>query len=152
MMTETSESKYLSTFFITLVLFLVFIVIVYFISDFVLKEEETLKRITLSTSSNEILASNIFEVDEDDYYVIVYNSKDDALGMVSNIIQKYENEDIYLVDLAKVFNKNIISNVSNLNTSNVNDLRVTDEAIIRVEKGKNIENIDMISKYESFFE
>jgi len=149
---ETSEEKYLSTFFITLGLLLVFILIVYFISDFVLKEEEILKSVTLNVDSNEILASNIFDVADDNYYVIVYNSKKDTLGMVSYITQQYEDKNIYVVDLAKTFNKNIISNTLSINTSDINEFKVKNEAIIKIKDGKNIESIDVIGKYKSFFE
>jgi len=92
----------------------------------------------------EIVAGETFNRESEDstYYVLMYdfNNKNNA-SKYSNIYSIYYakggTEKIYVVDLAKKFNtKYLTDDKSKVNISSIENLKVVDGTLIKVEKGK----------------
>lgn len=93
-----------------------------------------------SNVSNKILASKIFEQAEESYYVYFYdfNSEDEKLASaIGNI-----SDTVYRVNTNDGFNKNYVStsDKGNSNAKSLNDLKVINPTLIKV-------NNDTISEY-----
>lgn len=94
----------------------------------------------------EILAGETFNKGKEDstYYVLMYNfENENTASSYSNIYNVYYQaggqDKIYVVDLAKNFNsKYVTDNSSNVNISSIENLKVVDGTLIKIENGKAI--------------
>ena len=104
------------------------------------KSEETAENSSDSSVANKILASKIFEQQEDSYYVYFYdfNSEDEKLANSIGGI----NGTVYRVNTNDGFNKNYVttSDKGNSNAKELKDLKVINPTLIKV-------NNDTISEY-----
>ncbi|MBQ6539334.1 MAG: hypothetical protein IJL76_03565 [Bacilli bacterium] len=86
-----------------------------------------------------ILAGSSLKQSEDSYLVVFYSDDDE----IFNAITEYEGlgkEAIYYVDLTDGLNKYVISDKPNFDVKSAADLRVKDPTVIKVKKGKIVEN------------
>ena len=99
------------------------------------------KKKNVEIQNVEILAGETFNKKDEKYYVLMYNFDGDNAVDYSNIYsvyyQKGGNEKIYVVDLNKKFNSNYITdNNSKVNITSIDNLKVVDGTLIKVENGK----------------
>lgn len=85
---------------------------------------------------NKILASEVLKQSEEEYYVYYYDPSDED-SSVSSIISSL-NEEVYRVDLSSDFNSSYIGESSGI-VERIEDLKVSNPTVIRVESGKIVE-------------
>lgn len=92
---------------------------------------------------NKILINNILNQNKDEYYVLVYNDVSDYNGYYYYYLQKYMKEEeslsTYMVDINDSFNKSYKSEVSNLYVDNILDIRINEDALLKINNGRIIE-------------
>lgn len=121
--------------------------LMYFLTTRILSKEVTKKRkqseVTESTIQYEkILAGESFTMEQEEYYVVYYDSTDTNL---SSTIATYQADKkdikLYSVDLNDGMNKKYITN-SDINTSSIENLKVKNPTLIHF---KNKEVVDTIT-------
>ena len=141
------EKSFINRFMMTIGLVLLSLVVLYlFIGIFVTKSitfgksnEEDPKEVTIDKST--ILASQIFDQKEDEYYVLVYNP-DDKVYDIGQFISLYTSKEdsitLYKVDSTKKFNSNyIVEKDSNKNPTNLEELKIISPTLIKI-SSKNV--------------
>lgn len=141
---NTSELKKLIIFIvITIVLFGVF----YVISLFIDSEN---KEATVDSSTDEvtviqydeILVGTALNQNSDSYYVLI--TSDDNLNDVYSVYKSaYELKDealkMYTADIDSPFNKDYIAEESNFSISQISDLKIKEDTLIKIEDSKLVE-------------
>ena len=121
--------------------------LMYFLTTRILSKEVTKKRkqseVTESTIQYEkILAGESFTMEQEEYYVVYYDSTDTNL---SSTIATYQSDKkdikLYSVDLNDGMNKKYITD-SDINTSSIENLKVKNPTLIHF---KNKEVVDTIT-------
>lgn len=86
--------------------------------------------------SNKILASSTFNQPDSVYYVYFYNFSDEDESIASAIYNLTNNK-VYRVDTSSGLNKKYVTEDSgNKNVSNINNLKVKDPTIIKIDNDK----------------
>jgi len=101
------------------------------------KEAETIQDI-------EIMAGNIFNRTESEYYVLLYDFKGDNKSYGDTFYSVYDNKTdkikMYKVNLGSGLNKSYVAEkASDVNTSSGTALKVVDLTLIKVKGGKAVE-------------
>ena len=144
---DDEEKNFLSRFVMTIGIVLGALIVLYlFIGIFVTKtisfnndkdEEENVVTIDNST----ILASQIFDQKEDEYYVLIYDPNDkvhDIEQFVSLYSSKEDSITLYKVDSSKKFNSNyIVEKDSNKTPTNYSELKIITPTLIKI-NSKNV--------------
>lgn len=102
---------------------------------------------------DEIVAGDIFNKTDSIYYVLIYdfNSQDvDAINYLLN--SSGLSYVIYRVDLSNKFNSFIYSDVSNLNTTNINNFKVKETTLIKIKNGNLIDTAEGLENVMSYFD
>ena len=91
----------------------------------------------------EILAGETFNRSQSSYYVLMYDFNSDDSVKLASFYDLYNGTNgtnkIYIVDLAKKFSsKYITDDKSKVNVSNIDNLKVMDPILIKVEDGKGV--------------
>lgn len=111
------------------------------------KEEEKTEATIDNTT---ILAGNIFSINEEKYYVLIYNvnEKNNLLKDWVNYFKSNNETNLYVVDSENKMNsKFIVDKESNTNPSNVEDLKIISPTLMIIENKEvtaYIEGIDEI--------
>lgn len=121
----------------------------YFITEVVVKNKDKNStddnqggiKIEADIQYEKILMGSLFEQNESDYYVYVYDKEDVMTEIYSQYISSYNNLSSYLkvykVDLSEDYNKSYIATESYLSGGNITDIKVTGTTLIRI-KDKQI--------------
>lgn len=134
---------------IVAVVFGIFYVITLFITkDDTTNTNPTDESNTVTIQYDEILAGNILEQKESEYYVLVYYPEDQYVPLYMNHLSYYkmtvENAvRYYTVDMSDIFNKQFVGEESVLNVTDSKDFKFSQTALLRIKNGK------VISTYES---
>ena len=121
--------------------------LMYFLTTKILSEEVTKKRkqneVTESSIQYEkILAGESFTMDQEEYYVVYYDSTDTELSKTISTYQADKKDiKLYSVDLNDGMNKKYITD-SDINTSSIENLKVKNPTLIHF---KNKEVVDTIT-------
>lgn len=119
--------------------------IFYVITLFVTKDETTSDLPEESYSAtiqyDEILAGNIFDQKDDDYYVLVYYPEDQYVSLYMSYLSYYEMTvenatRYYTVNMSDVFNNQFVADESVLNVTDSKDFRFSQTALLRIKNGK----------------
>lgn len=107
----------------------------------------------------EIIAGQILNRNDKDYYVLLFNFTDTYASYYLSIKDTYVKKDkalpVYIVDLEKDINKGIVAEDSkNIKTyvDNVNSLKVSNPTLIRIKDHKIVQSIEDRGKIIEFFE
>lgn len=107
----------------------------------------------------EIIAGQILNRNDKDYYVLLFNFTDTYASYYLSIKDTYVKKDkalpVYIVDLEKDINKGIVAEDSkNIKTyvDNVNSLKVSNPTLIRIKDHKVVQSIEDRDKIIEFFE
>ena len=139
---DEEEKNFVSRFVMTIGLVLVALVALYlFVGIFITKSisfgkkdnEETTE---VASDKTTILASQIFDQKEDEYYVLVYDTTDEVHN-IEQFLNLYKTKSgslpVYKVDSSKKFNSNyIVTEDSNKNPESINDLRIIVPSLIKI--------------------
>jgi len=152
---EDEEKSIVSRFVMTIGLVLVALVALYlFVGIFITKtitfKEKKEEKETVNIDKTTILASQIFDQKEEEYFVLVYNPEDKVKNIeqfLSLYNSKSDSIKVYKVDSSKKFNSNyIVEEDSNKNPSNYSELRIVSPSLIK------INNKNVVEYYEGFEE
>lgn len=139
---DAEEKSIVSRFVMTIGLILLALVALYlFVGIFITKsisfgkkdKEETTE---VASDKTTILASQIFDQKEDEYYVLVYDTTDEVHN-IEQFLNLYKTKSgslpVYKVDSSKKFNSNyIVTEDSNKNPESINDLRIITPSLIKI--------------------
>ena len=131
---EKNQIKQLISITIVLV---VIIGLIYLISAlFVTKELDWFDKkddTTIPTlATNTILASEIFKQSEEEYYVYFYDYKDEDADISSHITSKLSSSKVYKVDTNNGLNNKYVSEESNKQAKNLDELKVKAPTLIKI--------------------
>ena len=121
--------------------------LMYFLTTRILSKEVTKKRkqneVTESSIQYEkILAGESFTMDQEEYYVVYYDSTDTELSKTISTYQSDKKDiKLYSVDLNDGMNKKYITD-SDINTSSIENLKVKNPTLVHF---KNKEIVDTIT-------
>ena len=120
-------------------------------------EEETVEE--TSIQYEEIIAGQILNRSQDEYYVLLFNFTDTFASYYLSLKDSYLQNDsalpFYIVDLEKHINKDIVAETESdykANLSSLSDLKVTNPTILKVKNHKVIKNITGRENILKFFE
>jgi hypothetical protein len=113
------------------------------------KEKETIQNV-------EIMAGNLLNRDESEYYVLLYKFDGDNEKLCSGIYNVYTSKEsttkMYKVNLSSGLNKDYMTDKeAEINTSSIEGLKVIDATLLKVKDGKVVETIsgrDKLVAYE----
>lgn len=139
------DENYVNRFIFTVAIMLIVIIIGYlFIGIFVTKsisfnkDEEEKEEVTIDNTT--ILAGEIFDQKDDEYYVLIYDVSDEksVLGNWKGIYASKENAlPVYVVDSSKKLNANfIVEKDSNKSPSGYSNLKIKSPTLIKIKDGK----------------
>lgn len=141
------ERKEIKNLIITLVIIISVLLVFYFITVFITKNQNETENGT-DTETNEavidydtILVSDIYKQNPNSYYVLVIMPEDENVTSYENTLTSYSNGEnslrVYEVDLSSAFNKNYISETTDL----TGKLPVFSETtLLKIENGIITEN------------
>jgi len=151
---EISELKKLAYIFSSIiVVFLIFYGIAYLKMN---NKKSPDDEIVTSIQYEKILVSNILNQNKEDYYVLIYNDEEIYNNYYFHYISSYSKKEnslfTYLVDINNSFNSSYkaLEEASNLNVSNISDLKVKEDTLLKISNGKIIsttEGMENISTY-----
>ncbi len=158
---DEEEKNFVSRFVMTIGLVLVALVALYlFVGIFITKsisfgkkdKEETTE---VASDKTTILASQIFDQQEDEYYVLVYDTTDEVHN-IEQFLNLYKSKSgaltVYKVDSSKKFNsKYIVTDDSNKNPESINDLRIISPSLIKISSKHVSEYIEGFEEVKNVF-
>ena len=153
---DEEEKSLISRFVMTIGMVLLALVALYlFVGIFITKsitfgdkaKEDDTKEV--ATDKTTILASQIFDQNEEEYYVLVYDPND-KVHDIEQFLSLYKSKSgslvVYKVDSSKKFNSNyIVTEDSNRNPESINDLRIISPSLIKISSKS-------VSEYNEGFE
>ena len=135
----TEVSKLVKLVIIVTVIFVIF----YGITVLVNKKEENSSNNnsqTVSVQYDEILISNILIQPNDEYYVMIYDADDYDVVVYNSYLQLYQQKEdalrYYTAELDNVFNNIFKAEESNLNVSNIQQLKIKSSTLLRIRNGR----------------
>lgn len=93
-----------------------------------------------TNNSKTILASSIFKQSETTYYVYFYDFNDEDQKIKNVVDNKLATATVYRVDTSSALNKKYVSDTSNKQATTLEELKVVDSTIIKI-------NNDIIEEY-----
>ena len=141
---QSEDQNEIRRFIIIIAIIIVVILAVYFftrifVSKDLLHKEEKNPAVGTINYDMTLIGSMLNKV-EDEYFVLIYNSKDNDyvyyMGIVNNYTSDEEAKRVYIADISNELNKNYISDEENLKTDNVEEFRVSKPTLLMVKKGK----------------
>lgn len=91
---------------------------------------------------DEILATQTFNMNYGEYYVMFYDFESQGSSLYKSIMSKYldsnKNAKIYTVDLSKGINKVYIGEEGNAKVSNAEGLKINGPTVIKINNGQNV--------------
>ena len=159
---DEEEKSIVSRFIMTIGLILIVLVALYlFVGIFVTKsitfgkdkDEEQTKEV--ASDKTTILASQLFDQKEDEYYVLVYDTTDEVHN-IEQFLNLYKSKSgaltVYKVDSSKKFNsKYIVTEDSNKNPESINDLRIITPSLIKISSKHLSEYIEGFEEVKNVF-
>ena len=158
---DDEEKGFVNRFVMTIGIVLLSLVVLYlFIGIFVTKtisfnKDETEEKEEAVIDNSIILASQIFNQKEDEYYVLVYNPEEKVYDLTSFISIYQGKEDaikLYKVDSTKKFNSNyIVEKDSNKNPTSYDDLKIISPTLIKINSKTVTEYIEGFEEVKNVF-
>lgn len=134
--------KFVTTLAVTLLILVLvyFLIGVFYTKEIDFKKDDKETKEDISVDNTTIMLGQLFDQNEDEYYVLVYDFDDKVLS-ISSWLSVYQSDDdaikVYKVDSSKKFNnKYIVKKDSNKNASSLEDLKVISPTLIKIKDGK----------------
>ncbi len=144
---------------VILVLALVYLLTALATGEIKLGNKKTQDTTESTIQYEEIIAGQIMNRQQDEYYVLVFNFTDDESSYYLSLKDSYgQNEDalpFYLVDLEKGFNQSLILEEGEEYTqkpTNIQDLKVKSPTLLRIKNKKVTERIETSEKLKEYLE
>lgn len=153
---RTEEQQEIKKFIIILLIVVLIVVGMYFLTKNVVKKDDASKnnneKTEITFDYEKIILGELLNRPYDEYYVLIYNSKDAKVNAYSNIVSTYKAKEnslkIYIADLNDSMNEKFYSKEdSNPKAKSIADLKLSDLTLIKVKNkqiNKYVENQDSI--------
>lgn len=164
---ETEEQVELKQFIKILIVLIILVVGVYFLTrifvtkDLFNKKEETSETTPGSINYSTTLIGNMFNKEDKEYYVLMYDTEDIQAAYYSGFISNYSKNDkhlkIYFANLSNPLNKKFVVENNegvNINTTDFNEFKVGNIGLLKISEGKitkaitNVEEIATELEYK----
>lgn len=142
---DTDFAKYIKIILIITAVLL----FIYFITYFIVNKDGKTKEQESTTNNatiqyEEILASKMFNQNNNEYYVFIYDKDDNYLNTFNTYLSLYNYKEgskkVYKINLGSDFNK-IIKGEKNIHlVSNVKDFRTTNTTLIKIKNKRVVES------------
>lgn len=137
-LTMTSPKSIFKVFIIIVVTLLVF-----YLLTFLILNKKTKFTSNASINYTKILAGETFDMNNEEYLVFFYNSKDDEAATYADLVSRYRSKKehlaIYTVDLDEGLNKKYVGSEDNSSATNAKELSINGATLVHIKNGK-IEN------------
>lgn len=140
------DNKTIRNFIIILAIVLVVTVGLYFITKYAVKKDTTSDTSSTETTETTIsydtcIVGNMLNKNEEEYYVIIYNSNDSNSSTYSTLVTDYKALDshlaVYTIDLSNSLNEKYYNaEETNTTSDNINDLKFGDITLLKIKNGK----------------
>lgn len=146
-----------------LVAVLIFLVVFYFLTVYLLEREDTSSG-TIDTTPTvadiqyqKILAGNSFSMKDSHYFVLYYDmSLEELKSTYTNIVSTYEDNEehfpIYTVDMSSAFNKKFVFDTSNPSVQSIDNLKISGPTLIEINQGKVVAYLEGINAISDVLE
>lgn len=131
--------------FVVILLFVIYYVLAVFvtkeldISNGNTNDNSTEETTDTSSVSDKILASNIFEQKEEEYYVYFYDFNDED-DVVNSAISSITDTKVYKVDTSSSLNTNYVTeDDGNKKANDIDELKVKNPTVIKIKADKIVE-------------
>ena len=146
------DTNYVSRFILYLLILLILLIIGYLIvgifvnKTITFNKKEDKKTSDVTIDNKTILAGEIFDQKENEYYVLVYNKNEEnsILGTWKNAYTGKENAlKVYVVDSETKLNGNfIVTENGNSNAQSYSDLKIVSPTLIKISDKKIVDYIE----------
>lgn len=90
---------------------------------------------------DEILAGEVFNMSDSEYYVLFYDFNGDHAEYYDTLVSLSESK-IYTVDIGSAFNSYVVSDEGNMSVQKASDLKIKEATIVKIKDGKNISYLE----------
>ena len=138
---EYSDNSEISK-LIKLIVIVTLIVLVFYGITAILNndEEEETQDQSATIQYDEILIGNVLKQPNEEYYVMIYDDEDYDTSLYSTYLDLYKQKDeairIYTSQLNNPLNQNFKAEKSNLDISDISDLKVQSSTLLKINNGK----------------
>lgn len=146
---KTSDNNQVVLLIKIIILVTVIFVIMYFITTLITNntsssntssKEKTTNSTEGQIQYDEILIGTMLKQNNSEYYVLLKQGNDDNVTTYENSISAYSSGSnavrVYTIDLSKSFNKQFVSNKSNLLVDNIDDFKVKETTFLKIQNSK----------------
>ena len=103
-------------------------------------EEEETQDQSATIQYDEILIGNVLKQPNEEYYVMIYDDEDYDTSLYSTYLDLYKQKDeairIYTSQLNNPLNQNFKAEESNLDISDISDLKIQSSTLLKINVGK----------------
>ena len=103
-------------------------------------EEEETQDQSATIQYDEILIGNVLKQPNEEYYVMIYDDEDYDTSLYSTYLDLYKQKDeairIYTSQLNNPLNQNFKAEESNLDISDISDLKIQSSTLLKINDGK----------------
>lgn len=150
---ESEDTKEVKSLIIITLIIAAIAVGLYFFTEKVLNKKSGEEQTTVAEFNNNICTvGTMFNRPEDKYYVFLFDSTRTENSQYQTLLSNYRSKDdstkIYYVDLSKKFNSFALSDTSNKNPKNVDEVKINNNALIFIENKKVTKYYETTSDYE----
>ena len=138
---EYSDNSEISK-LIKLIVIVTLIVLVFYGITAILNndEEEETQDQSATIQYDEILIGNVLKQPNEEYYVMIYDDEDYDTSLYSTYLDLYKQKDeairIYTSQLNNPLNQNFKAEESNLDISDISDLKIQSSTLLKINDGK----------------
>ena len=151
----SSETDTAMDYFKIILIILIIFAVFYVITHFVIKKHSAVEP-EPTIQYTEVIAGNILNINNDEYYVLVEFEDDKYLPLYDTYLSKYSSKEnskpYYKVDMSKGFNKGYISNESKLDTDVTSEIRFSATTLLKIKSGKIVEKYETTEKITEVLE
>ena len=147
---ESEDTKTIKSLIFIVIGIVILVLGLYFLTDRKIQKDNNKIEETVF-DYNSALVGMILNRPYDEYYVLLYNGDADNASSYVSLYNSYsakeDGKKIYLVDLSKNLDKKYLSDNSNLNVSNIEDIKVNGSALLLINKGKITKTYEKLDDY-----
>lgn len=140
--TYSSDTEFGINYFKIIVVLIVIFAIFYLITYFVTKKDKSTE-VEPTIQYKEVIAGNILNINQDDYFVLVEFEKDKYNSLYETYLTTYTSKEdskpYYIVDMSKGFNKSYISSETKLDDESVSKFKFSETTLLKIQSGKVVE-------------
>jgi len=128
----------------------IFLALAYFFTDKIMQKENKVEE--MNVTYNEAVIGNVLNKKDSAYYVLLYSSKTDKTANYDAIHNAYLESDstvkLYYVDMNLKVNSAYLSDVSNKEAKSLEELKIKDGTLLKIENGEIVGYYDTIGEIE----